>query len=454
MANSKSPVYKGGWQFKDVVRENLEGPIGEGSVTFPDGDRFHGYFHLNYAHIYGPAYAADGRYDFADGSWIEKAWIDFSSDGKYFALHGQFRVHYPDGPDSIAMFLGNKRYGFELVLDENDPRVIEWYADDNAPESRKWELLDYSIDEPDAGCLNLTLKLRGADGDYTIVQNGGKYTCNNYDEDIYEPATRVSVLFPNGDSIDHYGDDLKWLKPYRGYITVHDAAAMKYRTEQWEDGKRVDDQAWKRDPLASRTLEIPMPLAPVFNTEAKVWPDGYIDYGYSWIYEGPLENDRPEGKGVLYGLEGTSYEGSRYEGQFHEGLAHGLGRFTDEKSGISQEGVFVEGAFQEPEAPDSPIILHARHGHKHWSAGGSDHDWDYVESEYEVKLGSLPFIGFMSYKVVRIQKNCITIQTCEGTKLILPGSEVQYYEEIEGREWSDGCVYDGDDYVLRLTWNK
>ena len=71
-----------------------------------------------------------------------------------------------------------------------------------------------------------------------------------------------------------------------------------------------------------------------------------------------------------------------------------------------------------------------------------------------MKLGSLPFSGFFSYNVVRIQKNCITIQTGEGTKLILPGSEVQYYAEIEGREWSDGCVYDGDEYVLRLTWNK
>ena len=454
MAKSKDPIYKGGWQFKDVILEKLGGPKGEGEVVFPNGDRFRGYFHLNFAHIDGPAYAADGRYDFADGSFIEKAWIDFSSDGTFFALHGQFLVHHPDGPDSIAMFIRNKRYGFELVLDEKAPYVVEWYADEKAPAKRKWELLEHSVEEPDEGFLNLTLKLRGEDGDYTVVQKGGSYTSNDYGGSSYKTATRVSVLFPDGNSMDHYGDDLKWFKPYDGFVTVHDATTMKFRTEHWENGKLTDDQEWKRDKLAGTELEIPMPLAPVFDTKAHVWPDGYIDYGCSWIYEGPLENDRPEGKGILYGRKDSSYEGMRYEGQFHEGLAHGLGRYENRKSSILQEGVFINGVFQEPEAPDSPIILHALHGHRSWSVGGSDKDWDYTESDYEVKLGSLPFIGFLSYKVVRIQKNCITIQTCEGTKLILPGSEVQYYEEIEGREWSDGCVYDGDEYKLRLTWNK
>ena len=137
MAKSKDPIYKGGWQFKDVILEKLGGPKGEGEVVFPNGDRFRGYFHLNFAHIDGPAYAADGRYDFADGSFIEKAWIDFSSDGTFFALHGQFLVHHPDGPDSIAMFIRNKRYGFELVLDEKAPYVVEWYADEKAPAKRR-----------------------------------------------------------------------------------------------------------------------------------------------------------------------------------------------------------------------------------------------------------------------------------------------------------------------------
>ena len=26
--------------------------------------------------------------------------------------------------------------------------------------------------------------------------------------------------------------------------------------------------------------------------------------------------------------------------------------------------------------------------------------------------------------------------------------------EIEGREWSDGCVYDGTEYKLVLTWKN
>ena len=117
MSDNK-PIYKGGWQLGDTIRQELEGPIGEGEVTYPNGDHFKGYFHLSYASINGPAYAADGRYDFADGSFIEKAWIDTSSDQTIFDLHGVFRIHHPQGHDSIAMFFRNKRIGFELVLAE------------------------------------------------------------------------------------------------------------------------------------------------------------------------------------------------------------------------------------------------------------------------------------------------------------------------------------------------
>lgn len=54
-------VYDGWFEFGDVIRQELKGPKGEGSVIYPNGDHFEGFFHLNYAHIYGPAYAADGN---------------------------------------------------------------------------------------------------------------------------------------------------------------------------------------------------------------------------------------------------------------------------------------------------------------------------------------------------------------------------------------------------------
>ena len=95
-------------------------------MFYPNGDHFKGVFHLSYASINGPAYAAEGRYTFADGSYIEHAWINTSKDKKpeWWGLHGVFRIKHPSGdtPDSIAMFLhGGRRYGFELFLGTSSP---------------------------------------------------------------------------------------------------------------------------------------------------------------------------------------------------------------------------------------------------------------------------------------------------------------------------------------------
>ena len=79
-------IYKGDWQLKETIRQKLGGPVGNGEVWYPNGDKFKGYFHLNFACIDGPAYAAEGRYDFADGSYIEHAWLVTSSNRKTFFL--------------------------------------------------------------------------------------------------------------------------------------------------------------------------------------------------------------------------------------------------------------------------------------------------------------------------------------------------------------------------------
>jgi hypothetical protein len=117
--------------------------------------------------------------------------------------------------------------------------------------------------------------------------------------------------------------------------------------------------------------------------------------------------------------------------------------------------VWVNGAFQEENPATEPIVLHARHGHQSWSIGGSS-DWEYEESDIQVELGRLGvFIGFGSLKVERIEKNCITLSYHGSeTHLLTPGDTLRFYAEIEGREWSDGCVYDGDDYSLVITWQK
>ena len=442
--NDNKPIYKGGWQFGDTVCQKLKGPIGDGEVTYPNGDHFKGYFHLSYASINGPAYAADGRYDFADGSFIEKAWINTSSDQTIFDLHGVFRIQHPQGHESIAMFSKNKRIGFELVLAEK-PYAIEWYADEQL---RELEVKSYDIAEPAKDCLTLTLTL--ADGT-RIVQSGGRYTCNNYNNYIYEPHTDVSVYFPNGDSIDHWGGCLKLLKPYDGYLTQHCAETQMSREERWEQGTCVEAEEWKRDTRTAKKLSLPQPFGEG-EADALVWRDGHIEYNFGeWTYDGEVKDDRPEGRGTLV-CEKYSHKGESYVGEFHEGCAHGQGVFENTKAGIRQEGTFFNGEYQEPNAATEPIMLHAHHGHSSWSIR-SQSDWKYTDSDFEAKLESLSFSGFGDIKIVRIEKDCITLTDYYGNvKELHPGETIHYSAEIEGREWSDGCVYDGDDYSLDLTW--
>ena len=125
MISNKSGIeYIGNYQFEDVIRQELQGPLGQGIVKYPNSDRFEGFFHLSYAHINGPAYAADGRYQFANGSVIEHAWINTSSDLSIMDLIGVYRIKHPQGPDTLTPFHRHKRNGIEVVLAEK-PYAIE-----------------------------------------------------------------------------------------------------------------------------------------------------------------------------------------------------------------------------------------------------------------------------------------------------------------------------------------
>lgn len=171
--NDIKPIYKGLWQYGSTIKQELKGPIGDGQVTYPNGDRFNGYFHLSYASINGPAYAAEGR-----------------------------------------------------------------------------------------------------------------YTCNSYNNYIYEPYTDVTVYFHNGDSIDHWGGGLKLLKPYDGYLTLHCAETQMSREERWEQGTCVEAEEWKRDTRTAKKLSLPQPFGKG-ETDALVWRDGHIKYNFGeWTYDG------------------------------------------------------------------------------------------------------------------------------------------------------------------------
>ncbi|MBR3092747.1 MAG: hypothetical protein IKG99_06955 [Bacteroidaceae bacterium] len=461
-------IYKGNWQSGSTIRQVLEGPVGDGEVWYPNGDKFKGYFHLSFASINGPAYAAEGRYDFADGSYIEHAWLVTSSNRKTFFLTGVYRIKHPDAEDSIAMFLRGKRYGFELTFRKTlssfppDPHAKEWYANEriwHGPDGSNDdpEVLDYDIDETDVNSIRLTLKLRTREGiNYKVIQKGGRYEANKYDQMIYDPSVKSTLYYPNGDSIDHYGSCVRCFHPYDGWITIHNAKTGKMRSEEWKKGEMVNAQEWKYDIGASKSLELPDPFGQGM-AQANVWAigrtKGHIEYAYGeWVYDGKMVDNRPEGHGVLVG-DRFRHEGCRYEGEFHEGRCHGKGVFENTKAGIRQEGMFVAGVYQEPNAATAPITLHARYGHQHWSASGSG-DWTYEECDFEPKLGRLIFVGFGDIEIARIEKDCITLTQHDKTYMLAPGCELHFSAEIEGREWSDGCSYDGDDYSLALTWKE
>ena len=431
-------VYKGDWQLADTILEKLAGPIGDGEVLYPNGDHFKGAFHLSYASINGPAYVADGRYEFADGSYIERAWIHTSKDKKpqWWGLHGVFRIHHPEGPDSIAMFLrGGKRYGFELFLGKKT-WVEEWYAGDSIvrysgpDEIFHYDVEDFEIDETSQeDCMTLRLTLRDGKDVYRIEQRGGNYTANQYNKHIYELSTHVTTQLPNGDILEHDGDDVRDFKPYDGYVEVYRAKTGKSRKEHWQKGELTDKQKWQRDVRAATKVTLPDPTGVDDELEANVWKDGHIEYKYKeWVYDGEVKNNRPDGQGVLIGDR-----------------RHGERRY---------EGIFIDGVYvSDDKQPAGEIMLHAKSGHSSWSIGGSS-DWEYKEEDIVAKLGRLNFDGFWSYEIISIKKDCITIGYYNKEYELRPDKPLHLSHEIEGREYSDGCVYDGDDYSLELTWKE
>ncbi|MBR1481259.1 MAG: hypothetical protein IJ609_04980 [Paludibacteraceae bacterium] len=210
MVNTR-PVYTGGWQLEDVILQRLRGPMGRGQVRYPNGDFFEGDFSLSYQSIDSQAYTACGRYTFADGSVIERAWVNTNPNGTCFDMQGLSRIKHPSGPDSIAMFCKGQRCGIELFLDEQKPYIREWCADKPVERKRPLELVEYDLDDSRAeDLLTLTLTLRGGDGLYRVVQRGGRIYQNHYDHYIYRPHTEVSVTLPDGDTLqDDCGEVLK-----------------------------------------------------------------------------------------------------------------------------------------------------------------------------------------------------------------------------------------------------
>lgn len=434
--------YHGGWQHGDTIRQELKGPIGEGSVDYDNGDKFSGYFHLSFAHINGPCYAAEGKYTFADGSFIEKAWIVTSSDLEVMDLLGVFRVKRPNDSDSIALFHRNKRYGLELFLAEK-PYAIEWYANEKL---RELEVASYDIKQLDEDRMTLTINL--PDGT-RVIQRGGKLELNNYDRMVFDPSVDGDIYYPDGSSYSHWGWGLKYLKPFSGWGTMHQTNGKSVE-QHWENGELVESKPEKWDYRGSTKAELPDPFNADKTIQANVW-DGHIEYNYrQWVYDGEIADNKPNGKGILVGGD-VDTRGRRYEGEFKDGLCHGKGVFTF--GDMHQDGIWQNGVFQNPDIPAEAPTLHFSWHHSHWSMSGSD-DSERKKWDAEAKLGDLDVQGFHGLKIEEITRDAIKISKYDNVKTLLKGECIGFSNSIDGYEDHEGCVWDGDDYDLTIFWRE
>lgn len=197
------PLCLGDFQPEDKVRRELFDPIGEGEVWLPNGDHFKGCFHLNNAGTNATAYTAEGRYTFADGDYIEHAWIETDRKFERFLLTGLYRICTSTGFNySIAMFSGGHRQGVELCMPTRycSLYIAKFWRNDKVQLNFSKEVVENDIDESDGDdCMRLTIVLNDSYGNYIVSQHGGSRIEDENGNLIYVPEVSSSMKYPNGD---------------------------------------------------------------------------------------------------------------------------------------------------------------------------------------------------------------------------------------------------------------
>lgn len=100
------------------------------------------------------------------------------------------------------------------------------------------------------------------------------------------------------------------------------------------------------------------------------------------------------------------------------------------------------------------VKLQIQYGHRSWTVYKSD-PWEYETIERVFKAGDkLEMVGFYGHQITEITDACIVIEFSEERYILTHDEPLHLFSKIEGREWSDGCVYDGDDYSIDVVWLK
>ena len=229
----KKVKYFGFWQKASTVSQKLEGPKGEGRVEFPNGDKFEGDFYLNYAYINGSCYVACGRYTFADGAYIERAWINTSANLSKYGLKGVFEVkNADDSLRSITSFYMNKRHGVELMLNDK-LEAVEWYE---GVEIGRSQVADYDLEKITEDRLAMTINL--VDG-HVIKMFSGRINKNSYNQYYFETYLKGEVTCPDGEVFESVNYGIRNLKPYDGWAHVRSAGG-KLSSNLYKEGELVE----------------------------------------------------------------------------------------------------------------------------------------------------------------------------------------------------------------------
>lgn len=426
--------YIGEWQQKSVILEKLEGPIGEGSVEFPCGDKFEGYFHLSFANIQGPCYVADGKYTFADGKYIENAWINTSENLTMFGLEGVYEVRNADGSlVSITSFWLNKRHGIEILVGST-VEAVEWYLGE---EQKHYEVKNYTLNAIDECRRELVVEL--ANG-ISVTMVGGRLVPNKYENYVYDNYLMAKVVYDNGDVYESINYGIRNLQPY-GRCGTRRCADGMMRVEYYKgyELERIEREAWDRSRVEEK--QIPNPINPEELIKAYVWSNHieYID-DLNMKYDGDVVDGMPHGQGVLSDMRSQAYIDGKlgyswrftYEGTFEHGRCHGRIVFTDHEKNTTQECEWNNGL----SVSAIPVTLR--------------YEWERIlEGEFDIRTGTVemgvgmrcPFDGFNYVRLLKVSASQIVFNVCEP---LCPGGSISLEKEL---------TYDLA-YNLKLTWDK
>ena len=100
---------------------------------------------------------------------------------------------------------------------------------------------------------------------------------------------------------------------------------------------------------------------------------------------------------------------------------------------------------------DKEITLRVEYGRRHWTVY-DDGETQWQTISLPAALGNLPIDKFQGYRIVEIAQDRLVIACGDETHILTPGKTIVISREIDGREWADGCVYDGNTYTLKITW--